>query len=304
MIITLTGKNDFLLQRRYDELTSEFLAAEGDLALERIDAAETSLNDITDAVASVPFLASRKMVVVKELSANKQAADNIEQIISATSPTTELVIVESSPDKRTAYFKNLKSDTQLEEYEDMEPAALAQWLVAEAKALAANLSPADANYLVDRVGTNQMQLFSELQKLATYNPEITRQSIDLLTDKTPQSKVFDLLDATFAGNKRRALELYSEQRAQNVEPQAIMALIAWQLQLIALAKYGQGKTAAQIAKEAKTSPYPVQKAQGLAAKLSRDKLDQMIHSALEIDYKSKSSALDLDEALKTYITTL
>ena len=81
-------------------------------------------------------------------------------------------------------------------------------------------------------------LANELEKLLTYQPKITRDNIELLTEKTPQSKVFDLLDAAFSGNKKRALELYADQRAQKVEPQAIMAMMAWQLKLLALAKIG------------------------------------------------------------------
>jgi hypothetical protein len=42
----------------------------------------------------------------------------------------------------------------------------------------------------------------------------------------------------------------------------------------------------------------------MANKLSDDKLRQMVSEALEIDIKGKTTSLDLDEALKTYITTL
>ncbi|MBX4188681.1 hypothetical protein KW792_01120, partial [Candidatus Saccharibacteria bacterium] len=130
------------------------------------------------------------------------------------------------------------------------------------------------------------------------------ETINLLTEKTPQSRVFDLLDAAFGGNKKKALELYEEQRAQKVEPQAIMALMAWQLRLLALAKIGGSRSPAQIAKDASLSPWPVQKAQNLARKIDDDKLRWMVSEALEIDEKGKSTNIDLDEALKNYIVTL
>jgi DNA polymerase-3 subunit delta len=304
VIITLTGKNGFLLQRRLKQLTDEFLKQESELALEKIDGSEVEFEALSDAVASVPFLASAKMVVVRQLSANKAAAEKIEQIISTVAPTTELIIVEANPDKRTTYFKVLKEQTALEEFEELDVHQLAKWLVDETKKQGGSLTHAHANYLVERLGPNQMMLASELDKLLIYNSAITQDTIDLLTEKNPQSKIFDLLDATFAGNKQKALELYEEQRAQKVEPQAILALMAWQLQIIALAKLGEGKTAGQIAKDSKMSPYPITKAQPLARKLSREKLQQMIDEALEMDYKSKISGIDLNEALKTYITTL
>jgi DNA polymerase-3 subunit delta len=304
MIITLTGPNRFLVKRRLDELVAGFLQQENELALERIDGAEADAQAIFEAVQGLPFLAAKKMVIIRQLSANKSAADKIEQIISTVEPTTDVIFHEPEPDKRTSFYKCLKAKTQLEEYDNLDGRHLAKWLADEAKTKGGSLSPAAANYLVDRVGTNQELLDSELEKLLIYDPEITKENIDLLVEKTPQSKIFDLLDATFAGNKKRALELYEEQRAQKVEPQAILALLAWQLQILALAKYGAGKTAAQIAKDARLNPYPVSKAQSLVRKISDEKLKQMIHEALEIDYRSKTSAYDIDEALKTYIIAL
>jgi DNA polymerase III subunit delta len=303
MIITLTGSNHYLLKRRLDELTSKFIAEHGELALQKIDAEEAEPAAILEAVQSLPFLASRKMVVVRAGSNSKTLSGQIEQIIDAAGDTIELIFYEPLPDKRTSYFKVLKSKTQLEEYNELDVHGLAAWLVDEAKKAGGQLSSSDARYLAERAGLNQEQLANELEKLLTYNPAISRESIDLLTVKTPQSKVFDLLDAAFGGNKKRALELYEEQRAQKVEPQAIMALIAWQLELIALAFFGKGKDAGQIARDAGVSPYPVQKAQRLAAKLSRQQLKDMVDTAADIDYKSKTTSLNLDEALKTYIVT-
>ncbi|MBX4201645.1 DNA polymerase III subunit delta [Candidatus Saccharibacteria bacterium] len=304
MITTLTGNNQYLIRRRLNELVDKFEAEHGELALQKIDAEEADPGAILEAVQSLPFLASRKMVVVRGLGANKTASEQIEQIISSGGDTTDIVFYEPAVDRRTAYYKVLKSLTTLEEYNDLDIQKLAGWLAEEAKNQSGELSYSDANYLVERVGTSQELLANELQKLITYNSKISRDTIDLLTVKTPQSKVFDLLDAAFAGNKKRALELYAEQRAQKVEPQAIIALIAWQLELIALAFYGKGRDSNQIAKEAGVSPYPVTKAQRLASTLSLSELTDMINRALYIDEQSKTTQLDLDEALKTYIVTL
>ena len=304
MLITLMGSNFYLLKRRLDEVTGKFVKEHGELALERIDAEEAEPQAVLDAVQSLPFLAARKMVVVRGLGANKSASGQIEQIIGSAGDSTDIVFYEPSPDKRSSYFRVLKSKTQLEEFNELDTRALAGWLVQEAKKQGAQLSPADANYLVGRAGPDQQLLANEVDKLITYDSKITRENIDRLTVKTPQSRVFDLLDAAFAGNKSKALELYKEQRAQKVEPQAIMAMIAWQLKLLVLAKTGEGKTTVQIAKDSGMSPWPVQKAQNLARKIDDKRLAGMVAEALRIDEKGKSTNLDLDEALKTYITTL
>jgi DNA polymerase-3 subunit delta len=304
MIVTLTGNNYYLLKKRLDELAGKFVKEHGELALEKIDAEEAESQAIMDAIQSLPFLASRKMVIVRNGSLNKQLSGQIEQIINSAGGGVDLIFHEANPDKRTAYFKVLKAKTQLEEFNESDSRELTRWLVAEAKKQDGQLNQADATYLVDRVGPNQQLLAKELDKLITSEPKITRDNIDRLTEKTPQSKVFDLLDAAFAGDKERALELYADQRAQKVEPQAIMAMIAWQLKLLALAKTGGSKTSQQIAKDAGISPYPVMKAQNLARKIDDDRLRDMVAEALKIDEMSKTKTIDLDEALKTYLVTI
>lgn len=304
MIVSLVGSNSFALRRRLDELTRVFVAEHGELALEKIDAEAASENQTLDAVQSLPFLAGRKLVVVRGLSGNKSMAEQIEQIINAVSDSTDLIFHEPSVDKRTVFFKVLKNKTQLEEFNELDARSLVAWLVNEAKSRGGGLSYADANYLVERLGVNQQMLASELDKLLTYELKISRVSIDLLTELAPQSKVFDLLDAAFSGNKKRALKLYEEQRAQKVEPQLIIGMLAWQLQLIALAKHGGRCTPAQIAADSGMKAYPIEKARGLADRLGNDELKNLVTEALNIDYKSKTTPLDLDEALKTYIVSL
>lgn len=304
MIITLTGENSFVLRQRLNDLVDKFVAKHGEIAVEKFDGEEAEAQSIIESVQALPFLTAGKMVVVRNGSANKEFTERIEQIINSISDSTDLILHEPQLDKRTAYFKVLSRQTQFEEFGNLDSNGLVKWLVAEAKKQGAKLNFADANYLVERLGENQQLLANELNKLVIYNTNISKANIDLLTEPTPQSKVFDLLDAAFSGRKSRALELYEDQRAQKVEPQMILGMIAWQLQLLALIKSADGLSSEKIAKDTGMNPYPVRKASNLASKLSNEQLREMVNQALEIDTKSKTTSLDLDEALKTYITTL
>ena len=304
MIITLTGNNSYGLQRRSRQLTSQFVKKYGELALERLDASQTTAVAILEAVQSLPFLATRKMVVVRDLAANVEAAVVVEQIIEAAGDDTDLVIIESNPDKRTAYYKLLAKKTKLESFDELDARALAGWSVDEAKNLGGRINLADANYLVERLGANQQLLANELAKLVLYQPQIDRAAIDLLTEPTPQSKIFDLLDSAFAGNKARTLALYKEQRALKVEPPEILAMLGWQLKALAVAKLGEGKSSAAIAADFGMNPFVINKSARLVRHMEMDKLKNLVNEALDMDYKSKTSALDLDEALKTYLVTI
>jgi DNA polymerase-3 subunit delta len=304
MVRAIVGSNRYILRQKLNELIEKFVQKNSDLALERFDGEENDAKAIVEAINNLPFLSKSKMVVVRNGQLNKEFAEQIEQIISSTPEWCELVLYEPQIDRRSSYFKVLKAKSEFEDFAELNPQDLPKWLLNEAAKHGGELSFSDANYLVQRIGPDQNRLSSELQKLVTYQPKISRDSIDELSEPTPQSRVFDLLDAAFNGQKSRSLKLYDEQRAQRVEPQAILAMLTWQLNLIAIAKTGEGKSTLEMAKDSGNGEYPLRKATGLAAKLTDRRLSELIDEVYEMELKSKTQTYDLDEALKTYITTI
>lgn len=301
MIITLTGDNTFGLQGVLNDSVAKFVAAQGDLALERLDGEEVEFNRLSEALTSLPFLADKKMVILRRPSANKQFVESVEKLLAEVPETTEVIIVEPKLDKRLSYYKFLKKSTDFREYKQLDSAGMARWLVSEAKAKDGSFSLRDAQYLVERVGLDQQLLGNELEKLLLYDPIITRQTIDLLTEATPQSTIFELLESAFGGNARRALELYQEQRTLKVEAPQIIAMLAWQLHILALLKAAGNRSADAIAAEAKLSPFVVRKSQAIARKLTIAELKLLVNDLLVIDARSKRQPLDIDEALKNYL---
>jgi DNA polymerase-3 subunit delta len=304
MIVTLTGANSFGLQVELHGLTKEFVDKQGDLALERIDGQESDLARIQEALSSLPFLASRKMVVLREAGTNKQFAEAVEQILGEVPETTDVILLEPKLDKRLSYYKFLKKSTDFREFPELDQNGLANWLVDAAKKDGGSLNPSDARYLVERVGQNQQLLSNELEKLLLYDKKITRQTIERLTDQTPQSTIFQLLETAFAGNTKRTLDLYAEQRAMKVEPPQIIAMLAWQLNILAIIKMAAGRNADEIAKDAKLNPFVVRKSQGIAGSLAQTELKGLVSDLLKIDVASKRTNLDADEALQNYLIKL
>ena len=290
--------------REQARLIDVFIKKYTDLGLERLDAEEASYDRLVEAVQSLPFLADRKLVVIRDGSMNTDFTNAIESFLDAVTDSTDVLLVERKLDKRTAYYKQLKKLTDFHEYVVLDANGLAQFAVQYAKEQGGSLALADARLLVERTGANQMLLVHELDKLLTYEPNITKESIMSLTDEVPQSKIFDLLDAAFAGQTNRTQAVYADQRAQGTEPQQIVAMLVWQLYVIAVVKTGQQRSVAEIASTAKLNPYVVEKTKQLARQIPLAKLQQMIRSLRILDVRSKSESIVLDDALQHYLLTL
>lgn len=304
MITTLTGANDFARTQALHKHVNSFVSEHGEFALERLDGEEANAEQMRAALESLPFLTPKKLVILREPSKQKAFTENISDILKATTETTDVIIVEPKLDKRQTYYKTLKKDTDFQDFPELDGNGLARWAVQYAKEQGGSLSSADAKALIDRIGVNQQMAQQELNKLLAYDNKVTAQTIDLLTDRLPQSTVFELLDAAFAGNQQRAMSLYKEQRTLKVEPQAILAMLAWQLHILLVVKAGAPRPVDEIAKAAKLNPFVVRKSQGLVRKLTLTRLKQLVADLLELDTRLKRSSIDADEAMQLFLLKL
>ncbi|HSX31278.1 MAG TPA: DNA polymerase III subunit delta [Candidatus Saccharimonadales bacterium] len=304
MITTLTGENDVLRHQALQQLVGGFIAEYGDMGLERLDGEEVSYERMHEAAQSLPFLVARKLVVLRNPGANKEFVEQLERFVTDVAETNDVVIVETKLDKRLAYYKQLKKLTAFKEFAVLDGNALARYLVDYAKEQGGSLSARDARTLIDRIGVNQLTLQHEVDKLLSYNSDIDTSGIELLTERTPQSTMFELLDAAFAGNARRAMQLYAEQRAMRVEPQQIMAMLVWQLHILAVAKTAGQRSVDMVAQSAKLSPFTVRKSLDLARRISLAQLKKLVSQLREFDVRLKTQALSADEVVQYYLLNL
>jgi DNA polymerase-3 subunit delta len=304
MVVTITGANDLLRKSELDKLVSEFVAEHGDMAVERFDGEEAGSDRMRESVQSMPFLSPRKMVILREPGKQKPFSEAIAEVLEATAETTDLIIYEPKLDKRGTYYKTLKKITDFRELGELDANALSKWATDYAAEQGGAVSSADARLLIDRIGINQQLLKSELDKLLAYDEQISRSSIELLTEPLPQSTIFELLDAAFAGNTSRVFAIYGEQRALKVEPQAIMAMLAWQLHILAVVKSASQQPIDVIAKEAKLNPFVVRKSQAITRRLSLEYIKVLVADLLDLDLRLKRSSIDADEALQLYLLKL
>ncbi len=302
MITTITGKNTHALQAALHAMVADARSQFGDMGVERFDAQEVDADQILQAVQSLPFLVPQKLVVVQNAQANTELMNRVDELIDRTADTVDVVLIGPVFDKRKSSFSVLKKRTKLREFAEPKPYELPSWVVGEAKQLHATISKNDAQYLVDRVGADQMLLKSELKKLTLNTSTITRADIDLHTEQSSQSTVFEMLDAAFSGASDRTIALYRDQRKQRVEPHYIVAMLTWQLHALALAVYADPQTE-QTLVGAGQSPYAARKALSLARRITRAQLRTYISDLCELDGAIKTSA-EPDAALELYLLNL
>lgn len=293
-----------MLRSTLKKHVDSFVRDNGEMGVERFDAEEKEAAEIISSFSSTSLFAPKKLVIIKGIAKNQELAEKIEELITKANEDAELIIIEPKLDKRGKLYTKLKKETILTEFQEVHPGSLSAWVVKETIARGGRINNSTAKRLVDKAGSNQELLSSEIDKLLIYNPEITEQSVDLLVEANPHSKTFELVDAVFKRDLRRVERLYEEQRALKVDPNQIIGLIAWQLHLLAAVKVAAGRSQLEISKDLGVRPEAVASSMRLANGITMSELMDMIERLLKIDYKIKQQAVDKDDALLFWLLSL
>ena len=300
-IVTLVGENNFLVRQAVHERAEASLKANGPDSIERLDCETADADEVLSRFYSTSLFSPKVLFIVKDMSANKELSEKFVELITKKQPENDLIIVEPKLDKRSKLYAALKSKTEYKEFNQPIAAQLVSWAINWTKQNGGNISTGDADYLIALVGPNQQLIKSELEKLLIFSPKITKESIDSLVEPSPQSTVFNLVNATINRDHKRVSKIYSEQRRLKVEHRMIIGSLAWQLHLIALVKLAESRSLSEISSKSGVSPNQLDDARKLARNISYAELTNAINKLLEIDVKSKREAIDPDDALLYFL---
>lgn len=301
MILAFIGDNSYAREQAAAEFITGFVGVHGAMAVDKFAGEELTFVALSDAITTIPFLSPRRLVIVRDMSTNKPLAEQLEKLSQSIADTTDLVIIEGHVDGRSKYLANLKKFVEVREFTQLDGDSLVRWTVEQTNQLGGRISHQFAQQLVDRVGSNQQLIANELAKLVLYQPDVTAQTIAELTTYTPQGSIFAMLDAAFTGNVAEALGLYSEQRTQGMEPQAILGMITWQMHALTLVKAAGNIPAQEIASRAKLSPFVVRKNQNIARRITDQKLIRLLEQAIETDKMMKTTRVNADDAVRSLL---
>lgn len=290
MIYSLTGSNAYLRNKKLAELKNSFAKTHGRENIETKRGEEITAEELPSLLQGATLFSSHRMVVIYDLSVNKELQEQFLKLLEEVSDEIEVILVESQLDKRTVFYKSLKKLTEFHEFEQPQEFELQKWVNEYAKEQGGKIDSASARLLVEFIGIDQQRLAHEVEKLINYQPEITKQTIENLVERRPQSTVFQLLEYALSNQQEKAMKTLENLEKAFEDPFQITNLLIWQIQVLAVVKSAGNKPDSEIAKEAKINPFVVSKTKNLAKKIEKRRLQQIIDAVAELDSALKTTS--------------
>lgn len=291
--------------------------------LQRLNGEKLSMNDLEDAVSTLPMMAERKCVVVKDLDIDKLKKDEyekLEELITNPVDTTVLVLYTTGLGydiKKSAKLKKLSGFIEKNgvvcDFALKDKPTLKRALVDRAKKAGVELDMPVADILIDRCSQSYAVLQNEVDKLISYVSsreadyrEITKADIDACCIASIDSTAFDLAKAILNRKYDRAFVLLDELFYQRMEALSILGALNMCFIDLYRAKsaLNAGRSADQVLTDfayPKNRSFAVKNAFRDVQGYSTQALHTCLDALMEADYQLKSSKLEDRLIMETMI---
>lgn len=211
-----------------------------DFNLDRLEVGRDRPGRLEEALASLPVMAERRLVVLRETEGRGAKLDAawgsvIETSLGVAASTGEestsvLVVVCSKADKRNKWVKAFRGPALHVECEAPKKSReLAGFLAEEARRQGVDLDPEAAALLAERVGPQLLLLRQEIEKaslLAEPGEKVGRKHVEQAVSAVAEEPIWDLTDAIGQGRVADAVGLLSRLLSQGAAPPAILGALA------------------------------------------------------------------------------
>ena len=186
-----------------------------------------------------PFMADRRLVVVRDLPALAGRAEADEKLISwlPSVPDTTILLFYCSgkPDGRKKLYAAVKKMGGVVTFAPMKGAELVRFVTDGFKSLGKECDQRTAEYLIFTVGDDAGLLRTEIDKLASYaggRPSVLASDVTELATPSTECTVFQMVDAVVSGQKARALTLLRNQLLNGTDRMTILSMLLRQYRLL------------------------------------------------------------------------
>lgn len=248
------GEELYMVREYTARLKAAALGAASEMMNLNVFEGKADADSIINASETLPFMSDYRVVLVKDSklfdAGRKDDTEKLKEYAERVSDTTVICFVEDKVDKRNSLYKAVKKYGACVELNFLKDNELVDWVC---KKSGKRINASVAMHLIGNAGTSMENLESEIDKLVSYskNGEITTALVDELCTKSPETNIFEMVEAIGKKQPAKALEIYNNMLRMKQSPVYVLKMTARQFKLILECKYLQSKgdNAAAIAEK-------------------------------------------------------
>lgn len=304
--------NEVFLKKTYESKLKEAINGKTEdlMNIEVFEDKKASVSKIIDACETLPFLAEKRVILVKESglfqSGRKDDTEMLAEYAEKIPYTACIIFVESQVDKRNKLYKSVSSVGHCAELKTPSESELVKWVVSYFKKNKLNISSANAAYLLRTVGNGMETALKEMEKLISFkgkDSDILAEDIENVCTKSFEAKIFDMVGAIGNKDTKKALTVYRNLLFMKESPIMILSMITRQFRIIMQSGYlaKDGKSINEIAEITGQRDFVVRECLRQTKNFTFEILKNALDECLKIDLDIKTGMADAETAVEILI---
>jgi DNA polymerase-3 subunit delta len=232
------GAGEFEMEKLLDRIKSS-LIQEGvrDFNLEVFYGGESESGEILQHARSMPFLADRRLIIVRRTEAfSAEALQPFLAYFEKPASSTCLIFVAGKTDFTRSFYKACRSHGFSVDFEELKGREVVSWIRKAAAEMGLKMDLPAAVYLHEIVGNKTRELYGELEKLSLrFGKEV---GIDQVKESVKHSRVytiFELMQQISSKNRSASLVVlnrFLEEEDKKDAPLRVIGMLNRQMRLL------------------------------------------------------------------------
>lgn len=286
-VYLLYGAESYLVQL-YKKQLKEALVGDDAMNFNCYTGKGISLQEVSDTVATMPFFADRRLVLIEDSGLFKSSNEEWESLIRSIPDGSYLIFAEQEADKRTRLYKAVKECGYCCEMARQTQAQLTQWCLRGFGQSGLKITGPALESFLNKTGDDMENIRCEMEKLICYcmgKEGITEDDVEAVCTERINNRIFDMTQAAAQGNTALALELYDDLLALKEPGMRILFLLARQMnQLLCIKEMEAARQSRdQMAASLKVRPFVVGKLLSQARAFTTKQLKACVENCVSME---------------------
>lgn len=207
----LYGEEAYLLNHYKKLIVDAALDGDKSMNYQYFQGEQTTVDEIKTAVVTLPFLATKRVIVVEGSGLFSKANEALANILASIPESATLIFVENKVMKTLKASKAAQKYGCVVEMNSFDESKLITWIAAYLNKQSWQIEKNAAVTLIRRCQNDLIHIVSELEKLMAYTIEekiIKGEDVTLLTPRPVEDEIFKMIEAVALKDQKRALDYY------------------------------------------------------------------------------------------------
>ena len=334
MIYILWGEDQFSMEEALQEIKKS--AGEASMLATNtnvLDGQKLTVNDLRSVGEAMPFLAEKRLVIVRGLLGRFEARDksararkssgsgtkeeeaqSLAGCVKGFPPSTILVLIDQIEIKKTSLQNNLlfsaiSSLGKVQSFPLMTGTKLSQWIQSRVDQQSSSISRQAITILIQLIGSDLYTMNNEISKLVSFTAGrmIEEKDVRAVVSAAREEDIFTMVDAIMDGNSGLGKQILQKLLQGGISPAQVLVLLARQVQMLIQLKdlKSQKRSLAEIqGKLGIGFGFIWDKVSRRAERYTMDRLKEIYRYLLETDLAIKTGRFDGDLALNLLVAEL